>query len=168
MARLSPFASAKYSSFFVSFWKTSLLLPDRLIQFLRQVQNEMESAASSGSLHMEIFKATGVKLKIVPHIAPPLLATTDNARLPLLYVAVHSFSPSLRTLIQQSDDNSIVRAMSPALNFLIVSFTPFIHSPKDEQRKVAQQLYDGFSVYGWIHLEDFDISQEEVDDCLPL
>jgi isopenicillin N synthase-like dioxygenase len=54
--------------------------------------------------------------------------------------------------------------MSPVPNFPVVSFAPFLHGFEDEQRKAAQQLYDAFSVYGWIYLKDFGISQEEVDE----
>jgi isopenicillin N synthase-like dioxygenase len=53
--------------------------------------------------------------------------------------------------------------MAAAANFPIVSFAPFLHGSEVEQRKVAQELYDAFSVYGWIYLKDFGIGQEEVD-----
>lgn len=49
-------------------------------------------------------------------------------------------------------------------NFPVVSFAPFLQGSEVEQRKVAQELYNAFSVYGWIYLKDFDISQEEVDE----
>ena len=70
----------------------------------------------------------------------------------------------LQSPIQQSDDNSILQVMSPVPNFPVVSFAPFLHGSEDEQRKVIQQLYDAFSVYGWIYLKDFDINQEEIDE----
>jgi isopenicillin N synthase-like dioxygenase len=54
--------------------------------------------------------------------------------------------------------------MAPAPNFPVVSFEPFLHGSEGQQRSVAQELYDAFSVYGWIYLKDFGISQEEVDE----
>jgi isopenicillin N synthase-like dioxygenase len=54
--------------------------------------------------------------------------------------------------------------MASTPNFPVVSFEPFLNGSETEQRKVAQQLYDAFSVYGWIYLKDFGISQHEVDE----
>ena len=54
--------------------------------------------------------------------------------------------------------------MASTPNFPVVSFAPFLIGSTAEQRKVAQQLYDAFSVYGWIYLKDFGISQQEVDE----
>lgn len=53
--------------------------------------------------------------------------------------------------------------MSATANFPVVSFSPFLKGSAAEQRKVAQKLYDAFSVYGWIYLRDFGITQQEVD-----
>jgi isopenicillin N synthase-like dioxygenase len=53
---------------------------------------------------------------------------------------------------------------SSAPNFPVISFAPFLSGSAVEQREVAQKLYDAFSIYGWVYLKDFGISQEEVDE----
>jgi isopenicillin N synthase-like dioxygenase len=55
------------------------------------------------------------------------------------------------------------QVMAPTPNFPVVSFAPFLNGSIAEQREVAQQLYDAFSVYGWIYLKDFGFTQQEID-----
>ncbi len=52
--------------------------------------------------------------------------------------------------------------------FPIVSFKPFLTGTEEEQRKVAQDLYDAFHKFGWIYLKDFGISQEEIEEMFAI
>jgi hypothetical protein len=55
-----------------------------------------------------------------------------------------------------------------AIPFPVVSFKPFLTGSEDEQRHVAQELYDAFHTFGWIYLKDFGISQEEVEEMFAM
>jgi isopenicillin N synthase-like dioxygenase len=52
--------------------------------------------------------------------------------------------------------------------FPIVSFKPFLDGSEEEQRKVAQELYDAFHTFGWIYLKDFGVSEEEVEEMFAI
>lgn len=49
------------------------------------------------------------------------------------------------------------------VSFPVITFQPFLDGTEDEQRKVAQELYDAFHTYGWIYLKDFGIRQDEIE-----
>jgi len=52
--------------------------------------------------------------------------------------------------------------LSPS--FPVVSFSPFLSGSENEQKNVTRELYHAFSIYGWVYLKDFGISQDELDE----
>ncbi|KAH8803360.1 hypothetical protein F5884DRAFT_739701 [Xylogone sp. PMI_703] len=49
-------------------------------------------------------------------------------------------------------------------SFPIVSFQKFLNGTEIEKHGVAQELYEAFHTYGWVYLQDFGISPEEIDE----
>jgi len=56
----------------------------------------------------------------------------------------------------------------PEVSFPIVSFRPFLEGTEEEQRMVAQNLYDAFHMYGWVYLKDFGINQADVEEMFAI
>ncbi|KAL3421506.1 hypothetical protein PVAG01_07951 [Phlyctema vagabunda] len=53
-------------------------------------------------------------------------------------------------------------------SFPLISFQKFLTGSEKEKRAVAQQLYDAFHIYGWVYLENFGISPDEVDNMFAM
>jgi isopenicillin N synthase-like dioxygenase len=58
--------------------------------------------------------------------------------------------------------------MSDTAGIAVVSFDKFLHGGDKDKRDVARQLYDAFSIVGWVYLKDHGISQERVDEIFSL
>jgi isopenicillin N synthase-like dioxygenase len=58
--------------------------------------------------------------------------------------------------------------MSDTAGIAVVSFDKFLHGGDEDKRDVARQLYDAFSIVGWVYLKDHGISQERVDEIFSL
>ncbi|RFU25467.1 hypothetical protein B7463_g10875, partial [Scytalidium lignicola] len=53
-------------------------------------------------------------------------------------------------------------------SFPIISFQDFRTGAEAEKRVVAQKLYNAFHTYGWVYLQDFGISAEEIDEMFAM
>lgn len=49
-------------------------------------------------------------------------------------------------------------------SFPVISFQEFLTSSEVEKRAVTQQLYNALHTCGWIYLQDFGISPDEIDE----
>lgn len=57
--------------------------------------------------------------------------------------------------------------MAPT-SFPVISFQEFLSGTEFEKKAVAQKLYDAFHVYGWVYLENFGISPDEIDQMFAM
>lgn len=53
-------------------------------------------------------------------------------------------------------------------SFPIISFQEFLMGSETEKRHVAQKLYNAFHTYGWVYLQDFAISADEIDEMFAM
>ncbi|KAG0649185.1 2-oxoglutarate-dependent dioxygenase ecdK [Hyphodiscus hymeniophilus] len=53
-------------------------------------------------------------------------------------------------------------------SFPLISFQDFLSGSEVEKRDVAQKLYNAFHTYGWVYLQDFGISANEIDQMFAM
>jgi len=53
-------------------------------------------------------------------------------------------------------------------SFPVISFQEFLTGSEIEKRAVAQKLYNAFHTYGWVYLQDFGISADEIDEMFTM
>jgi isopenicillin N synthase-like dioxygenase len=53
-------------------------------------------------------------------------------------------------------------------SFPVISFQEFLTGSEVEKRAVAQKLYNAFHTYGWVYLQDFGISADEIDEMFSM
>ncbi|CZR66412.1 uncharacterized protein PAC_16313 [Phialocephala subalpina] len=53
-------------------------------------------------------------------------------------------------------------------SFPLLSFQEFLTGSEVEKRAVAQKLYNAFHTYGWVYLQDFGISKEEIAEMFAM
>jgi hypothetical protein len=54
------------------------------------------------------------------------------------------------------------------MSFPVISFQEFLTGSEVEKRAVAQKLYNAFHTYGWVYLQDFAISADEIDEMFAM
>jgi isopenicillin N synthase-like dioxygenase len=53
-------------------------------------------------------------------------------------------------------------------SFPVISFQEFLTGSEVEKKLVAQKLYNAFHTFGWVYLQDFGISADEIDEMFAI